>query len=454
MAEEISTLQDLFPTKTIYELETVLASADGDLSIACSMLFGEEDSVNSAGSKQMSETSETGWGILLDMFPNVDQKEIKRIYEENDNDVDVSIQHLLSFQLLSQEDLEHQKYYEEQALRREDANCSDKVWGSGKESTGLIVEYSGVSERIAKSAYYRNSFNASRALIDLIYNYKEYIKRDDKDISRPTTPNILANDKFPRVGGKVQSSRGFAHARDNGEKDLKSRECSPEIADSDVPLNSSYKYSLQNKEGIELEEILRSNIYLKSIKHTFFEKALEFYNGDVTKTILLGKLILDTNCAQYTYGYLAKPQYGTATTIKSVKKPVIRTTKVAHEEKTLNFDVFVDDESYKKGLTIVQDTFANYRADLHGFLPDEAVSIVRECLKKWWAEELILREQKAQRLNQRIIANVKPFTIITGRGIHSVGGVSKVRKKVKNFLENNSFVFLEEPSFFIVEGKK
>lgn len=96
MAEEISTLQDLFPTKTIYELETVLASADGDLSIACSMLFGEEDSVNSAGSKQMSETSETGWGILLDMFPNVDQKEIKRIYEENDNDVDVIIQHLLS----------------------------------------------------------------------------------------------------------------------------------------------------------------------------------------------------------------------------------------------------------------------------------------------------------------------------------------------------------------------
>ena len=140
--------------------------------------------------------------------------------------------------------------------------------------------------------------------------------------------------------------------------------------------------------------------------------------------------------------------------IKSVKKPVIRTTKVAHEENTLNFDVFVDDESYKKGLTIVQDTFTNYRADLHGFLPDEAVSIVRECLKKWWAEELILREQKAQRLNQRIVANVKPFTIITGRGIHSVGGVSKVRKKVKYFLENNTFVFLEEPSFFIVEGKK
>lgn len=87
-------------------------------------------------------------------------------------------------------------------------------------------------------------------------------------------------------------------------------------------------------------------------------------------------------------------------------------------------------------------------------MPYEAELIAERCLNVWWTKELALREMNGQRLNQIKAINLAPFKIITGRGLHSVGGVSKVRIKVKKFLDTCLYSYTEEASYFIVEGKK
>ena len=109
----------------------------------------------------------------------------------------------------------------------------------------------------------------------------------------------------------------------------------------------------------------------------------------------------------------------------------------------------------REGTQMISRLFETYSLDFHGFLPSTAVELLKKALEIWWGEELSEREMNAKRsITNNKALYVKPLTVITGRGMHSVGGISKVRVQVKKYLTSNNYIFWEEPSFFTIEGKK
>ena len=103
---------------------------------------------------------------------------------------------------------------------------------------------------------------------------------------------------------------------------------------------------------------------------------------------------------------------------------------------------------------MVQDVLVSPRLDFHGFLCNDALLVLHKCLNKWWEEELTQRELHNQKLSMSQVANVSPLTVITGRGIHSDNGVSKLKRDVRKFLDKNDYKYHEDTAYFVVLGKK
>ncbi|KAG9040642.1 hypothetical protein FS837_000366 [Tulasnella sp. UAMH 9824] len=80
--------------------------------------------------------------------------------------------------------------------------------------------------------------------------------------------------------------------------------------------------------------------------------------------------------------------------------------------------------------------------DLHGTNTQEALAIAREAVHDWWST-YGSEDGKGP---------TKYFSIITGRGNHSRGGVGVIGPAVKNFLESEGWRFTQRPGTFVVTG--
>ncbi|KAG8946542.1 hypothetical protein FRC04_011600 [Tulasnella sp. 424] len=80
--------------------------------------------------------------------------------------------------------------------------------------------------------------------------------------------------------------------------------------------------------------------------------------------------------------------------------------------------------------------------DLHGTNTQEALAIAREAVRDWWSTYGSEDGRTAK----------KSFSIITGRGNHSRGGVGVIGPAVKNFLEGEGWRFTQRPGTFVVTG--
>ena len=93
--------------------------------------------------------------------------------------------------------------------------------------------------------------------------------------------------------------------------------------------------------------------------------------------------------------------------------------------------------------------------DLHNLTVPTALKATGLALRDWWKDELDQRhvDGKLTRFGWKV-QFVSPFNLITGRGIHSEGGKSKIRIAVKNYLTRNNYVFEEYSGRFEIEGKR
>ncbi|KAG8987882.1 hypothetical protein FRB90_003076 [Tulasnella sp. 427] len=80
--------------------------------------------------------------------------------------------------------------------------------------------------------------------------------------------------------------------------------------------------------------------------------------------------------------------------------------------------------------------------DLHGTNTQEALTIARQAVEDWWSE---YGRQDGN-------GPTKYFSIITGRGNHSRGGVGVIGPAVKTFLETEGWRFTQRPGTFVVTG--
>ncbi|ODV87499.1 hypothetical protein CANARDRAFT_26901 [[Candida] arabinofermentans NRRL YB-2248] len=125
-------------------------------------------------------------------------------------------------------------------------------------------------------------------------------------------------------------------------------------------------------------------------------------------------------------------------------KELINTAKVQYEQ---------DQSNLIKSLLRISKK--ENKVDLHGLSVSNSINCVDQSLKLWWDDELNLREVNLKSNSQQSNALfVSSFIIITGRGIHSGGGIGKIKNSVYKFLKDSGYVFEDITAGFKINGKK
>jgi hypothetical protein len=83
--------------------------------------------------------------------------------------------------------------------------------------------------------------------------------------------------------------------------------------------------------------------------------------------------------------------------------------------------------------------------DLHGVRVQDGVRIARQRVQAWWDG---LGEFRSRR------AREQPFTVITGLGRHSAGGVSQMRQAVARALLQDGWQLQVETGRFVISGRR
>ncbi|SCV01434.1 LAME_0G16204g1_1 [Lachancea meyersii CBS 8951] len=454
MSDQTSTLTLLFPHVSENVLMKTLDSANGDVEMATNMILSEQESLNRM--RTMSAVSDVDFenGNDETLPSSVDEKSSQERPKEQRNAVN------LKKRL-------YRPAHSFDKVRPADTisvSSPNKTWSSTQNQIRKVVDLTDVPFKIAQTAFYKKSLSAARAAIDIIHHYDDYVS-DFKSFPSPppAPPSQLSSHLAPvRVGGRVQSVQGLAHRRGGAtaaskENDFRaatrhSESIPPIIACATSPESLA-------ETSCDLDATIASNPLLKSISPSFFKLVLKFYAGDVVRTTMLAAFIIDNNCSRYTFTEATSaPAYDAAGKLQPQVKIVAGTPEPTAYSKPdfhgLVPSSFTSADNYNQALQVFENVFRTHTADLHGFLPQEAAKLAQMCLSNWWDNETSLREMNAHRPNLIKAQNIAPLKIITGRGLHSLGGVSKVRIKIKKLLDSNNYVYTEEPSYFIIEGRR
>ncbi|CAI4598588.1 unnamed protein product [Saccharomyces cerevisiae] len=430
---KLSILMDMFPAISKSKLQVHLLENNNDLDLTIGLLLKENDD---------KSTVDNELHQLYDMFPQLDCSVIKDQFVINEKSVESTISDLLNYETL-------------QKLKDNQANSSDSVkrnekknnWESTNDHIESIIKFTDAPKNIAQEYLVENGFDTVKAIIKIILDYydKRDFKKDVDTFKVKRSPNTTVR------GGRVQSSTGLAHV-------LKKDKESANVAQESLKRPRSYKHSLDSPQMVELNELVADNRDLKAINHEFLQKCLQFYDGDVVKVLNISSLLIEddkniTKTWNFDEGF-------TLTSRDNCKQhlPKFSTPQISRRNEVGNtYKLPLHDKETPEGaVPVINNLFQTYRLDFHGFLPSEAVSTLKLALNKWWSKEVAERELNSHNINSygSKVQFVSPLIVVTGRGIHSIGGISKVRLQVKSFLEKNHYIFWEESSYFRIEGKK
>lgn len=446
-------LCNVFPDKKRSEVSNALESANGDLQNACAILLAES---TDAGDCLLEDNPDPLRELEI-MFPDVETSKISEIYDRCQS-IDTAITELLSLPLLRLEDDKEQRRAESQiqASRSVKSNGGaeeETAWKSVPYKIKTIQRYTAVPDCVARQALHECSFDATKAIIKLVWTTDYY-----GSVQAARTSNDVQKEQKPRLnlrGGKVQSAKGFAHSaknRNTFDKLESETEFTPQPSCTDdmhESLESSTKFE-------ELEEILRSNPTMRTINRTFLKRALAFYKGDLSMTTSLALHTIEADLQNATY----KSRVNDFDLEKNFKISAGNFQKrqaspsVPDKPSLLDPLELQNDQHYSKGQEMIEKIFDIPRLDFHGFTPADAIKILEICLDKWWTQELSEREMNRQKLSISRALNVAPLEVVTGRGIHSAGGISTLKISFRRFLNRHNYLYSEEPAYFIIEGKK
>ncbi|GAV52048.1 hypothetical protein ZYGR_0AG00390 [Zygosaccharomyces rouxii] len=411
MDESVALLVEMFPNKPVDDLNLALKSSNGILDDACAMLVSEDSSRENVNPHEQ----------LKSMFPLVNQPTIDKVWNDQNGNFDATVVELLNHHMLLEEN------------DNDSPEPSPKP--ESKSTADIVQEYTGVTTNVARHFSYRSSFNVVKAIVAILDTYRE--PPPEKKPPALSLPKRHA-------GGRVQGPKGAAHS----DKLASSSTREPSPSTHNRP---PYVFSVESAEAQELEDAIQSNLNLRSIHPKFLHRALEYYRGDLLKTLQLAGLIIEENGTRYTY---KDAQEGPNEFVGFTEyKPRGKRRSPKGSNGNSNFSL-QDDSYFPIAHSMWSNVLTNTRLDFHGFLCSDAIQVLQKCLEKWWKYELDQRELNNQKLFMSQVANVDPLRVITGRGIHSDNGVSKLKTQVRRFLERNQYKYIEDTAYFIVVGKK
>ncbi|CUM65907.1 uncharacterized protein PRCAT00003558001 [Priceomyces carsonii] len=402
--EVISNLNNIFPSILVNDLRARVNSSD-DINHLVEQLIQENSSTNN----ESSNLHNTALNIqdLIDVFPEEDADFLERILKAYDGNVIQACNYLFNNPA-------------ESASVKED-NVSE------------IQDLTGVQATEVEAYLQKNSEDPVRALLDIVFSSFGDAKCKDKHFKR-------------RVQGTA--SQGTKEA--------------------DLP----YIYDEGSREALELKSLCLANPEMNKMNYELFERGLVLCKGNVDKVIQIATYILDHTGIDITheYGTPVKKTDSLSTILQKASRkrqnkvsltpkinialPKKTDSKLRLSHSALHLSKFSADEQSlmdQRWLLLEQSG----SLDLHMLSLAAATELAKEAAFDWWKLELDARQADGNFLKFGSLAIfIQPLRIITGRGLHSANGVSKIKNSVKRVLSSQLFIFEELPGSLQVIGKR
>ncbi|RLV89944.1 Ubiquitin-binding protein CUE2 [Spathaspora sp. JA1] len=198
-------------------------------------------------------------------------------------------------------------------------------------------------------------------------------------------------------------------------------------------ITSTYKYDTRSQEAQELWSFYNSNPQLQTINKQLLINCLEFFQGQVYKVIeFITELISN------------KPQ----------GKPIIKVELTPRQTATKTTTTRLEQELTSLEQKQFNNYITNHKIDLHNFSLPSSIKLLKLVLQHWWDQELAYRQDHGKFEKFTSLASIGSLTIITGRGIHSIGGVSPIKQYVLQYLTKTDYIFQEKIGSFEVKGRR
>lgn len=472
----IESLCELFPMFTIDELRDHPTNVDHSQDLVTELFDEATALIQSETEKEKKEKdlllqqskqyiTNVGTPIYLDavyelqaMFPFIAIKSVEKILQQNNNSIEDAAIALLE---LSSETTTTTTTGTTRIPQKPGANNNNE-W---VEESPIVVKVCRFLQSSSNDVYIdkgdvlhyarKNGGDYYKTLYDVVMNCKSMtMSKQQPCHSNPTKTHIQKNSR------KVQ--RGGARGLGGGNRILQDKETQREtsINGNDakpIPIPSNYRYDEHSMEAKELWSLVPVNSKYSNrmgsipnqkfpINEVFAIKALEFFQGDVYKVV---ELISELSSSPISSNKQSK-QFNEKRQPFDVKinKPSSPSSTLEYQSDNVSFNS--DDE---------QQLFNKYlktgTVDFHGFTVVEAMKLVPLILNHWWNQELIHRQSIGQLQKFGNSASLGSVLIITGRGIHSTGGVSTIKASVNRYLINNNYIFNQPTSgSFEITGKR
>ncbi|KAG7699392.1 hypothetical protein KL951_001109 [Ogataea haglerorum] len=257
------------------------------------------------------------------------------------------------------------------------------------------------------------------------------ISKPSKPKVNHTKPDVKSPQSDPRLSvlsSLLSCSLDRVKSKYQKTKDIK--KTVREIIQLGWNLTDSQLASKYSKQLAVILESKRTNPYLNNLEKRFYLDCLEYFGGDVHRTIQLAT-------------WMQNP--GSSPKSMPTSKPL--------PSSSLSSSISLGGPSDPLQ-EIIDDALKTNKLDLHGLLVSEAEHCVQQVLKSWWKFEMEQRILDGTNLRGKKAMYVGYLDIITGRGFHSSGGVPRLRNLVHRILNSENYIFDDIVLGFKVMGKK
>lgn len=416
-------LSEIYPEEDVSTLMKVINDAQGDFEQAC-MLLAEQKYEQPV--EEPIDDTDMAFHQVKAMFPECKDAEIRDALNSG-KDLEDTINILLT--LITLETLpaeERQLNIHHPLLTQETPEPPKKPadWNSILIKAEKVASALGIEKNSAISLLHTYNGDVSKAIV--IHVRQETAKLEPEEAA---TGLGLSLKRLSIGGRRVQNGN-------------------PAQYSSSTPASPSWpaKVELKTDDLVALQAFLDINPEFSKISRDFYINALKYFNKDLGKVAVAASLIMEEKNWKVTFPDDTNKKLEQ----KSAEQKKAEQKKADHKI-TLELFQFAPRKTQEDVPPKVTPkppaeplTFFSTQptvVDLHGLTVDEALQETISVLDQWWAYELKQREFYGKFINESKAKNVQAVTIITGRGIHTIGGFSPIRRKVIKYLDSQGYRF-------------
>jgi hypothetical protein len=119
------------------------------------------------------------------------------------------------------------------------------------------------------------------------------------------------------------------------------------------------------------------------------------------------------------------------------------------EVKNLHGELQAEEVEHK-----INQAKSSFRIDLHNLSVKNAIYALDMVVSYWWSYEMDQRNVSNTKFEFTKACHVEPFMVITGRGLHSSGGIPKIKRAAVQYLKDNGYKFEENMSTISILGRR